>query len=88
MVVLSAQLEVCDHNGDLGAGDDHNQAHKEQEAKQIIILILPDRREDEEELNEAASEWQETCHEGTRNRVHVPHLIWHLTRDLVCPYRL
>lgn len=52
LVVLTAQLEIAKHDGDLGAG--HYQDHKdeEQEPEDVVELVHPDRCQDEEELHE------------------------------------
>lgn len=39
---LSTELEVDHHDGHLGAGDDEDHKHQEEEAKQVVELILPD----------------------------------------------
>ena len=42
VVVLPTQLEVGHHYGNLGAGDDEDHKHEEEEAKQVVELVLPD----------------------------------------------
>jgi len=39
---LAAQLEVDHDDGDLWHGDDQDDKDKEQEAKQVVELVLPD----------------------------------------------
>lgn len=38
MVVLRAQLEVAQHDGDLSARDNQDDEHQGQEAKQVVEL--------------------------------------------------
>ena len=40
---LCTQLEVNHDDGDLRAGDDEDEVDEEQEAKQVVELVLPDR---------------------------------------------
>ena len=39
---LSTELEVDHHDADLGAGHHQDDEHQEQEAKQVVELVLPD----------------------------------------------
>ncbi len=55
---------------------------------QTIMLVSPDAVEDEEELNEDATKRQDTSHEGGRDGVGKPALVWNLTRNLVGAHRL
>lgn len=56
VVVLSAEVEVAEQDGSLGAGDAEDQKHQKQESKHVVGLGGPDRVEDEEELYEYAAE--------------------------------
>jgi hypothetical protein len=38
VVVLTAELEVAQHDGDLGARHDQDQEHQRQEAEQVVEL--------------------------------------------------
>ena len=60
---LSTELKVCHHYGNLGAGDDENDKHEEQESKQVIELVLPDCCQDEEQLNKHSTKWQNTSYQ-------------------------
>ena len=57
---LSAKLEVGEHDADLAAADGQDDVHQEQEAEHVVELVLPDGREDEEELDKHGSERQHT----------------------------
>ena len=65
MVVFAAQLEVAHDNGDLRAGDQQDDEHQEEEAEHVVELMLPDGREDEEQLNEHRAEGQNTSHQDS-----------------------
>ena len=52
---LSAELKVGHHYGNLGAGDDEDDKDEEEEAKEVVELVLPDGRQDEEQLNKHSS---------------------------------
>merc|ERR1712113_952873 len=41
-VVFSAQLEVTQHNSNLGASDGHYHKHNQEEPKDVVISIKPD----------------------------------------------
>lgn len=84
---LAAQLEVAHHNGDFGTGQNENDKYNQQEAKQIVELVQPDRGKDEEKFNEDSSERKDTAHQNREDGLHVPDLIWHLSGDLVYTYR-
>ena len=85
-VVFTAQLEVAQHYGDLCACDDQDDKHQAQEAEQVVELVQPHGRQDEEELNEDCPERQNPANEDAENRVHVPRLLRNLAWDLVGTY--
>ena len=74
MVVLGAQLEVAEDNGDLGAGDDEDDKDEAEEAKEVVELVEPHGGQDEEQLDEDCSERQDASHQHAEHRVHVPRL--------------
>jgi len=74
MVILAAKLEITHHNGDFGAGQDKDHEHNSEESENIVELVQPDRRKDEEKLNEHSTERQDTTHENGEERFHVPNL--------------
>jgi hypothetical protein len=55
-VILHAEVHVGEHDGDLGADDDEQHQHDEQEAKDVVDAAHPDARHDEEELDEERAE--------------------------------
>lgn len=83
VVILGTELEVGKHDGDLRAGDEQDDKHKGQEAKQVVELMQPHGRENEEELNEYGTEGEDTSDEAGEDGVHVPRLLRDLARDLV-----
>lgn len=58
---LSTQLEVGHHYGNLRACDDEDDKDEKQEAKEIVELVLPNGRQDEEQLHKDSSKWENTC---------------------------
>lgn len=87
MVVLRAQLEVAHDDGDLGAGDDEDDKDEEQEAEHVVELVLPDRGEDEEQLDKHCSEGKDSSHQHRDHWSHVPHQLGCLSGDLVDLHR-
>mmetsp|Transcript_14657 Transcript_14657/g.38064 ORF Transcript_14657/g.38064 Transcript_14657/m.38064 type:complete len:217 (+) Transcript_14657:318-968(+) len=83
VVVLRAQLEVAHDDGDLRARDHQDHEDEEEEAEHVVELVQPDRGEDEEELDEHRAKGQHTAHDDREGRLHVPHLLGHLPRDLI-----
>ena len=74
MVVLRAELEVAEDDGDLGAGDDEDDEHEAEEAEEVVELVQPHAGQDEEELDEDRAKGQDAADEHTEGRVHVPGL--------------
>jgi hypothetical protein len=52
------QLEIVDHNCDLGTCDRQNNVNEQQKPENVIVLVHPYGAHDEEELNEAGTEWK------------------------------
>ena len=59
---LSAELKVGHHYGNLRAGDDEDDKDEEEEAKEVVELVLPDGRQDEEQLNKHSSKREDACY--------------------------
>ena len=59
---LSAELKVGHHYGNLGAGDDEDDKDEEEEAKKVVEQVLPDGRQDEEQLNKHSSKREDACY--------------------------
>lgn len=81
-------MEIAQKNSGLGARDDENKVDNAEESEHIVELVRPDRVEDEEELNEDASERQDAAHHDRRYRSRVEILEWDLARDLVGAHRV
>jgi hypothetical protein len=64
VVVLAAKLEIAHHNSDLGASKDQNQKHDEQKAKDVVELLTPNRRQNEEQLDKHSTKRQDTTHQN------------------------
>ncbi len=47
MVVLSAELEITEENGDLSASDNKDEVNQKQETKDVVVLVHPQTRHDE-----------------------------------------
>lgn len=50
VIVLAAQLEVAQHDGDLRAREAQDDEHQGQEAEQVVELVQPHAGQDEEQL--------------------------------------
>ena len=57
-VVLGAELEVAEEDGQLSASHGQDDADEESDPEDVVELLHPDRGEDEEELDIGGSEWQ------------------------------
>lgn len=88
VVILSTQMKVTEKNGSLGASDDENHKDEKQKSVHVVDLTGPYAVENEEKLNEDASEGQNTSHDDTRDGLGVDGLVGNLSRDLVCPHWL
>jgi hypothetical protein len=80
---LAAKLEVTHYNSDFGTSQNQNDKDNEQESKNVIELVSPNSSQNKEELNKHSSKRQNSSHQNGEDGVHVPHLIWNLSRDLV-----
>ena len=76
-------MEIGQENRRLGAGHDQDDEDEEEKAEHVIGLMGPDAVEDEKELNEDASERQDSAHDDSRKRTRVDGLFGDLTRNLV-----
>lgn len=76
-------MEVTQQYSCFTASDDQDNSDQEQKAKHVIKLMRPDRIEDEEELDEDATERQDSTHQDTRCRTGVDQLRRYLPRDLI-----
>jgi len=83
VVVLATELEVAHHDGDLGASENQNDKHNRQETKDVVELVQPERREDEEEFDEDSTEWKNASHQNREGWLHIPDLLGDLSWDLV-----
>mmetsp|Transcript_33195 Transcript_33195/g.81504 ORF Transcript_33195/g.81504 Transcript_33195/m.81504 type:complete len:464 (-) Transcript_33195:489-1880(-) len=80
-VVLGAEVQVAHDHGALSARDDEDGEDKEEEAEHVVEAVLPDGREDEEELYEHGPEGQQSTHNGRDAGVHEPLLGGDLAGD-------
>mmetsp|Transcript_14198 Transcript_14198/g.49377 ORF Transcript_14198/g.49377 Transcript_14198/m.49377 type:complete len:317 (+) Transcript_14198:2922-3872(+) len=80
VVVLRAQLEVGENDGDLGARDDEDDEGEAEEAEHVVVLRQPQRREDEVELHEDGAEGQDAADEHDEHLRQVPRLRRHVAR--------
>lgn len=83
VVVLGAQMEIAQQDGRFRAGDDQNQEHQKQKAEHVVHLAGPERVQDEEQLDEDATEWQDAAHDDAGDRLGVDRLVRDLAWDLV-----
>jgi len=81
-VILTTDLKVRKENGNLSTGQEQNDKGQEQKPKHVIVLIHPNTRHDEKELEEARSKGHDSTH-GCRERPsHEPWLVGNLTGDV------
>ncbi len=69
---LAAKLEVAHYNGDLSAGDDQDDEDQKEETEQVVELMQPNGRPDEEQLDEDCPKGQHPTHQNGKERLHVP----------------
>lgn len=81
VVVLGAELEVGQNDGDLDASDNKDDEDEQQEPEDVVVAVEPDSGEDEEELEEDSAEGEDAG-EGDRGvGLHVPRLIRNMARN-------
>mmetsp|Transcript_24368 Transcript_24368/g.40390 ORF Transcript_24368/g.40390 Transcript_24368/m.40390 type:complete len:212 (+) Transcript_24368:295-930(+) len=81
MVVLSAELEVAEEDGDFSTRNNEDGVHQKQETKDIVVLVHPHRCKNKVQLNKASSEWKNAANCEGEWDTHEPWLIWNLARD-------
>jgi hypothetical protein len=84
VVILGAQVEVAQQDGAFNHSNAEDCEDHEQEPKDVVELVTPDRVQNEEELDEDATKRQDTAHENPRPELGVERLWRNLPRDLVC----
>ena len=82
IVVLGTKLEVGEHHSDLGTGDGQNEEYHQQKSEHVIVLVHPDGGEDEEELHETSSEWENTANQTGDGGSQIPGLEGDLSRHI------
>jgi len=80
--ILTAQLEVHHYDGNFCTRNYQNQKHQEQKSEQNVVGVLPDRSENEVQLNEDSTKGKDTAHECAEHNVHVPFLGRNLSGNL------
>jgi hypothetical protein len=65
-------LEITHYNRYFSAGHNKDQKYEEQEAKQIVELVLPNGGKDEKQLDKHGSKRQYSAHQNGEDWVHVP----------------
>ena len=60
-------MEVAKENCGLGAGDDQDDEHEEEEAVHVVDLAAPDAVQHEEELDEDAAKGKDASHDDSRD---------------------
>lgn len=83
MVVLTAELEVAEHNCDLSTSNQEDDKDYEQKAEDVVELVQPHWGQDEEKLNEHSSKRKDSSNENGEDRLHIPSLLRNLSRDFV-----
>ena len=83
MIVLRAEQEVDEKDGDGGAGDSHDAVAQEQKAEHVIDFAEPDVVQDEEELYEDGAKREDADQEHGRNGAKIGRWGRDLARNLV-----
>ena len=60
-------MEVAEENCGLGACDDQDDEHEEEEAVHVVDLAAPDAVQHEEELDEDAAKGKDASHDDSRD---------------------
>ena len=71
MIILGAQQEVDEQNGNGSTGDDHNTVAEEEEAEHVVDLSKPHVIHDEIKFDEDGAKGEESnkCHGGQRPKI-------------------
>mmetsp|Transcript_19893 Transcript_19893/g.43216 ORF Transcript_19893/g.43216 Transcript_19893/m.43216 type:complete len:241 (-) Transcript_19893:1312-2034(-) len=69
-VVFRTELAVDQEKGDLGAGNDENEKDNEGESKDVVVLVHPQGRHDEEKFDVGRGKGNDTGHQGSDQGVH------------------
>lgn len=83
MVILGAQVQVAQQDGQLGADEGQAQEDHEQKAKQVVDLVEPQTVHDEGELAVDGGKGQDPAQQDGGHGVQAEGLVGHLSRDLV-----
>ncbi len=67
----------------LAARDEQDEEDYQKEPKDVVVLVEPDRREDEEQLDEDGAEGQHAAYQDSESGLHVPRLRRDAPRDEV-----
>jgi len=87
VIVLRTEMEVAEQYRCLRARQQHDEIDEEQEAEHVVDLVRPDAVQDEEELDEDATEREDAAHEDAWEWSRVDALLRDLARDLVRTHR-
>lgn len=86
-------MEIAQEDRRLRACDHQNQEHEKQKAEHVVHLTGPNRIQNEEKLNENATERQHSAHYNAGYWLRVNRLIGYLARYLIganwvlqCPF--
>jgi len=83
MIVLIAKLEVCHDHADFSTGHNQNKEHNKEESKDVVVLVAPQRVQNEVKLNKHSTEGQQAAENRLNCCVLVPVALWEETWDLV-----
>ena len=82
LVVLSTELKVGQHDCDLGTCDAKDDEDDEEKPKDVVVLVQPERRQDEKQLHKNDSEGKDASDCRCDDWMHVPNLRRNLPREL------
>lgn len=80
VVVLSTELEVAEHHGDISAGNDQDDENQQQEAEHVVVIPHPDGLQDEKHLDENRSVGQDPSNRDSKAAPKEPRLVRNLYR--------
>mmetsp|Transcript_12082 Transcript_12082/g.33980 ORF Transcript_12082/g.33980 Transcript_12082/m.33980 type:complete len:244 (-) Transcript_12082:461-1192(-) len=80
-VVLRCQLEVRQGDGDLRTGHEQDHEHQCQKPEEVVELVQPNGRHNEEELGEDSAEGENATHQRGEERLREPRLLRNGSRN-------
>lgn len=83
VVVLSAELEVAEDHGNVRAGHDEDDEHKEKESEDVVVVAHPQGLQDQEHLHEDGAVGEDAAHGDREAGPQEPRLLRNLWEQQV-----